>query len=386
MKKLIRKIIPNFILNAYHYFLSGIGAFWYGFPSRKLIVIGVTGTSGKSTVVNLTTKIFLEAGLRIASLSSINFTINEEEFENKLKMTMPGRMKVQRFLKKAVKAGCQYVIMEVTSEGIKQHRHQFINFNTAVFTNLSPEHIESHGSFEKYRKAKLKLFQKVKEIHIINIDDESAQYFLDLPAQRKIIFGIRDKDFLPKEFNLLADFNLYNGITAIKIAMSEGISLGVCKKALAKVKNIIGRMELISEKPRVIIDYAHTPTQLEKVYQSIEGNKICVLGSCGGGRDKWKRPVLGEIAERYCKQIIITNEDPYDEDPMKIIGEVAGKIKAEKILDRKEAIKKSLELANSEDTVIITGKGSETLMCVRGGKKIPWSDKQIVLDLLGDLG
>ncbi|MBU3942947.1 UDP-N-acetylmuramoyl-L-alanyl-D-glutamate--2,6-diaminopimelate ligase [Patescibacteria group bacterium] len=412
MKELVKKLIPGLILSAYHYVLSGIGAFWYGFPSKKLIVIGVTGTSGKSTVVNLTTKIFQEAGIKVASMSSINFTIDREEFENKLKMTMPGRMKVQRFLKKAVEAGCQYVIMEVTSEGIKQHRHQFINFDTAVFTNLSPEHIESHGSFEKYREAKLKLFKKTKKRHIVNGDDKNVQYFLKIPSEKKIVFGIENYELGIKNIEkiqaeevrstessssfiihnysfiipLVGKFNVYNALTAISIATSQEISLDICKKSLEKVKSVVGRMELVSQNPRVIVDYAHTPTQLEKVYQSIEGKKICVLGSCGGGRDKWKRPVLGEIAEKYCTQIIITNEDPYDEDPMKIIEEVAGNTKVEKILDRKEAIKRALNLAQNNETVIITGKGSETLMCVKGGKKIPWSDKQIVLDLLGDLG
>ena len=381
----------------------------YGFPSKKLTVIGVTGTSGKSTVVNLTTKIFQEAGFKVASSSSIKFTIKGKEFENKLKMTMPGRMKVQRFLRKAVKAGCQYVIMEVTSEGIKQHRHQFINFKTAVFTNLSPEHIESHGSFEKYREAKLKLFKKTKKKHIVNGDDNNAQYFLEIPGEKKVVFGIKNHesgikniDIQAKEVRstessssfmihnsqfiipLVGKFNVYNALTAISIATLHDISLDICRKALEKVEGIIGRMELVSKNPKVIVDYAHTPTQLEKVYQSIEEKKICVLGSCGGGRDKWKRPVLGKIAEKYCDQVIITNEDPYDEDPMKIIDEVAGNTKAEKVLDRKEAIKKALK-AQKNETVIITGKGSETLMCVKEGK-IPWSDKKIVLDLLKDLG
>ena len=168
--------------------------------------------------------------------------------------------------------------------------------------------------------------------------------------------------------------------------MSQNISLDICKKSLEQVKSVVGRMELVSKNPRVIVDYAHTPTQLEKVYQSVEGKKICVLGSCGGGRDKWKRPVLGKIANQYCDKVIITNEDPYNEEVSKIIDEVAGEFKAEKILDRKEAIRKALELAQDNETVIITGKGSETLMCIKGGKKIPWSDKQIVLDFLKVLG
>jgi len=384
IKELIKKLIPGFLLRFYHYSLSGVGAFLYGFPSKKLIVIGVTGTSGKSTVVELCVDIFQEAGFKTASISSIKFKVGDKEWENKLKMTMPGRMKIQRFLSQANKAGCKYAVLEVTSEGIKQSRHKFIDFDVAVFTNLSPEHIESHGSFKKYRAAKAKLFQQTKKIHIINIDDKNAEYFLKYPAEKKIEYGINDAGILPKDIKLLGKFNLYNAITATKIAMSQGVSLEVCKRALEKVKGIPGRMEIIVREPfMVIVDYAHTPEALEQVYKTLSGRRmICVLGACGGGRDKWKRPVLGKIAAQYCNQVIITNEDPYDENPMEIINQVAGDTKAEKILDRKQAIKKAIQSAQPGDVVIITGKGSEPWMCVDGGKKIPWSDREIALDFL----
>ena len=384
LKSLIKKIIPDFLLNSYHYFLSLMGAFLYWFPSRRLIVIGVTGTSGKTTVVELATDIFQEAGFKTASMSSIKFKIGDKEWKNELKMTMPGRMKIQRFLRQAVRADCKYVVLEVTSEGIKQYRHKFINFNVAVFTNLSPEHIESHGSFKKYREAKIRLFQQTKKIHIVNIDDKNAEHFLKYSAEKKIKYGINDAEILPKDLKLLGKFNLYNAITATKIAMSQGVSLEICKRALEKVKGMPGRMEVVVKEPfTAIIDYAHTPIQLEKVYQTLkEKRMICVLGSCGGGRDKWKRPILGKIATQYCDQIIITNEDPYDEDPMEIINQVAGNTKVEKILDRREAIKKAIELAKSGDVVIITGKGSEPWMCVKGGKKIPWDDRQVVKSLI----
>ena len=384
VKELIKKFIPEFLLRFYHYSLAGTGAFLYGFPSKRLIVIGVTGTSGKSTVVELCADIFQEAGFKTASMSSIKFKIGDKEWENKLKMTMPGRMKIQRFLRQAAKADCKYAVLEITSEGIKQFRHKFIDFDVAVLTNLSPEHIESHGSFEKYQAAKAKLFQQVKKIHIINVDDKNAEYFLKFPAEKKIKYGINDAGILPKDLKLLGRFNLYNAITATKIAMSQGVSLEICRRALGKIKGIPGRMEIIVREPfTVVVDYAHTPEALKEVYETFRNSKlICVLGACGGGRDKWKRPVLGKIADEYCEKVIVTNEDPYDEDPMEIINQVAGNTKAEKILDRKQAIKKAIELANPEDVVIITGKGSEPWMCVKGGKKIPWDDRQIVLDLL----
>jgi UDP-N-acetylmuramoyl-L-alanyl-D-glutamate--2,6-diaminopimelate ligase len=369
LKKLIKKFVPDFLLSFYHYCWALMGAFFYLFPSKKLTVIGITGTSGKSTVVELSSLILEQAGFKVASLSSIKFKIGDKEKENKLKMTMPGRMKIQKFLKQAVKADCKYAILEVTSEGIKQSRHKFIDFNIVVFTNLTPEHIESHGSFEKYKEAKLQLFKASSGIHIINIDDKNYPDFWKVPAEQKIGYSLnKETRLLPERLNLFGQFNLYNALAATKIALSQGVSLEVCKKALEKAKGIPGRMEIIIKEPfTVIVDYAHTPEALEQVYKTLKDKRmICVLGSCGGGRDKWKRSVLGKLAAQYCDKAIITNEDPYDEDPMEIINQVAGNTGAEKILDRKQAIKKALQSAQPGD--------------VKNNKKIPWSDKQIILD------
>ncbi|MEK9134717.1 MAG: UDP-N-acetylmuramoyl-L-alanyl-D-glutamate--2,6-diaminopimelate ligase [Patescibacteria group bacterium] len=391
MVGLIRKFIPKFLISWYHFGLAFLAAILYGFPSRKLKIIGVTGTNGKTTVVELTARVLEEAGFKVAFLSSIRFKINEKEWPNKLKMTMPGRFFIQKFLKQASTAGCQYFILEVTSEGILQHRHRFINFNTAVFTNLSPEHIERHGGFENYKKAKGKLFQAVKNIHIINLDDKNTDYFWQFPAKKKITYQMSGNLISINGFNgypisanpqlkLLGDFNLYNAAAAISVGLSQGINLEICKKAVESFEGIPGRMELVISQPfKVFVDYAFTPNALEKVYQAVKP-KICVLGAAGGGRDKWKRKVLGEIAGKYCGEVIITNEDPYDENPMEIIEQVAEGAgpKAKKILDRREAIREALKLANPGDTVIITGKGCEPWICLAGGKKIPWDDRQVV--------
>ncbi|MDD2697107.1 MAG: UDP-N-acetylmuramoyl-L-alanyl-D-glutamate--2,6-diaminopimelate ligase, partial [Candidatus Pacebacteria bacterium] len=381
VKSLLRKIVPPFLLNFYHFTLALLGAVLYGFPSKRIKVIGVTGTNGKTTVVNFITKILEEAGFKVGALSSIYFKAGEKEWPNKLKMTMPGRLIIQQYLRKAVNAGCQYFVLEVTSEGIKQYRHKFINFKVAVFTNLSPEHIEAHGGFENYKKAKGKLFQAVKNIHVINLDDENADYFLRFPAKKKYTYGLDRGDINNKnvQFNLKlpGEFNIYNALAATAAGVSQGISLDICKKAVEKVEGVQGRMEqVVSEPFKVFVDYAFTPNALTKVYQTLKSQKgkmICVLGACGGGRDKWKRPVLGEIAARFCDEIIITNEDPYDENPMEIIEQVASgaKGKAERILDRRKAIEKSLELALPGDTVVITGKGSEPWIVEAHGKKIP---------------
>jgi len=201
------------------------------------------------------------------------------------------------------------------------------------------------------------------------------------------------------KLQLIGDFNVYNALAAISVGISQGISLEICERAVGMVKGVPGRMELVVQEPfKVFVDYAFTPNALEKVYQTLKpenkrrrdksllypslrlGRMICVLGACGGGRDKWKRKVLGQIAAKYCDEVIVTNEDPYDENPMEIIDQVANGAgpKAKKILDRREAINKSLKSAQESDVVIITGKGCEPWIVEARGKKIPWDDRQIV--------
>jgi UDP-N-acetylmuramoyl-L-alanyl-D-glutamate--2,6-diaminopimelate ligase len=400
MKDLIKKIIPQFLLSRYHFILAFLGGIFYRFPSRRLKVIGVTGTNGKSTVVNLITRILEEAGLEVASLSSIEFKIKENVWPNKLKMTMPGRLQIQKFLKQAVNNKCQYAVLEVTSEGIKQHRHQFIDFDVAVLTNLSPEHIETHGSFENYKKAKGKLFQVTKNIHVINADDKNSEYFLGFSANKKYTYGLVQGDVNTKntqfKLKLIGEFNVYNALAAICVGLSQGINLEICQRAVEKAEGIPGRMETVVKEPfKVIVDYAVTPDALEKLYQTVREiftpqRMIAVFGACGGGRDKWKRKILGEIAARYCDEVIITDEDPYDENPTEIIEQIASgimnrELRIKKILDRREAIRESLKSAKTNALVVITGKGCEPWICVARGEKIPWDDRKVVREELEKL-
>lgn len=417
MKALIKKFTPKFIFDWYHFGLALVGALIYRFPARKLKIIGVTGTNGKSTVVFLTSRILESAGYKTAAISSIQFKIGDQIWPNTLKMTMPGRFKVQKFIRQAVAAGCKYLVLEVTSEGIRQHRHRFIGFNTAILTNVTPEHIESHGGFENYRRAKGKLFQSIRPNGkmIINLDDDNADYFLYFTATEKWGYSIKNKlrenihqiitardihlsrngsDFQINKtvlrINLLGKFNIHNALAAIAAGISEKISLDKINLALENIKGIPGRLEIVAQEPfTVIVDYAHTPDALEKVYQTLKkvfnGKLIGVLGSAGGGRDRWKRPEMGRIADRYCDEIIITNEDPYDEDPQMIVEEVASGVKKhsmKKIIVRREAIREALQSAKEGDIVIITGKGCESWMCVAGGKKIAWDDREIVKEEL----
>jgi len=414
LKERLKKLCPPFLLDSYHFFLSLLSALFYGFPSRKIKIVGITGTNGKSTTAFLISKILEEAGFSVAVSCSIFFKIKNKEWQNKMRMTMPGRFFLQSFLKKAVKEKCQYAIVEVTSEGIKQYRHCFINFDCAIFTNLYPEHIEAHGSFEKYRQAKEKLFEKTKNCHILNFDDKEVFRFLNYDSEKKYLYSLKNGEnyFLANNEKLIkgkilkttkksilmevkdlkmrlkipGEFQAYNAMAAITFAISQNIPLKIAKRALEKISSVPGRMEEVISFPfKVIVDYAFTPNALESVYLNLRKylkkneKMVCVLGACGGGRDKWKRPVLGKIAQKYCEKVIITNEDPYDEDPWEIIEQVAkGCNKAEKFLDRREAIRRALGLAKKNDIVVITGKGCEPSICVKNGKKIPWDDRMVV--------
>jgi len=412
VKKLIPKSVFNFFQPVYHLLLAYTGEVYYGFPSRDMKVIGVTGTKGKSTVVLMVSKILASGGSKVASIGSLGFKIGEKEWPNTLKMTMPGRFRMQKFLYEAKKSGCKYVVLEVTSEGIKQKRHVGINFDCAVFINLHREHIESHGSFENYYQAKQELFLRTKNIHVINADDQYTELFGNFPSEHKIFYGLRKGDLVADKVNLsdlgvsfelygtffnthlVGEFNVMNFLSALSVGVMYGFDLPTMKPILESIKSISGRMEFVQREPfNVVVDYAHTPDSLEAVYSNLKpksGKLICVLGAAGGGRDKWKRPEFGKIAAKYCDEIILTNEDPYEENPEAIIKEIESGIITsgqkhhyEVILDRKEAIKKVLSSARAGDTVIITGKGSETSMAVSGNKKIPWSDGEIVKGIIG---
>ena len=426
----IKKFIPRrlFLLlqPSYHWLLAFSAATFYFFPSRKLKVIGVTGTDGKSTVVSLLHEIFRKSGHNVASISSLRFKINDAEEPNLRKMTMPGRFFVQRFLRRAKRGNAQFVILEVTSEGIKQFRHKFIKFDAAILTNLTPEHIESHGSFENYRAAKAKLFNALGKsgVAILNRDDSSWGYFVAQSRAKTILYSTKGItaagrvhpvlelstkggitfviDGVRFRSELIGGFNVSNILAATAAAYAFGFTLEEIASALEKIPPVPGRLEVIQEKPfRVVVDYAHTPNALRNVYQTLRNANskpetlnsklICVLGAAGGGRDKWKRPEMGKIAGEFCSEIILTNEDPYDENPRTILDEIERglsqtlnpkpeTLNPRKILDRREAIRKALHIAQEGDTVIITGKGAEQFIMGPENTKIPWDDRMVVCE------
>ena len=446
-KKLFKKIQPT-----YHFTFGWLAAFLYKNPSEKLIVIGVTGTTGKSTTVHLIAKTLESAGYKVGYTSTAMFKIAEKEWMNDKKMTMLGRFFTQRMLAKMVKAGCQYTIVETTSEGIVQFRHRFINYDIVLITGLYPEHVESHGSFENYKQAKGELFshlsktkikyidenrqvvnvknelkkihsEKVKKTIIVNKDDEHADYFLNFKADQKITFQ-RTKIQTDKQeylisnrilegegisftvdntnfkLQLMGAFNLYNALASVSIGLSQELNLEQIKQGIEKITGVPGRFERINEGQdfTIVVDYAFEPNAINKLYEIVDKLKhqkvIHVLGSTGGGRDVARRPILGKIAGENADIVIITNEDPYDDDPEIIIDQVVigaekgGKILDQnlfKILDRREAIKKALYLAEQGDIVLITGKGSEQAICIENGKKIKWDDREVVREELKKL-
>jgi UDP-N-acetylmuramoyl-L-alanyl-D-glutamate--2,6-diaminopimelate ligase len=437
LKSWLKKIIPNSWLSFYYKCLALCAAFFYRFPSEKLIVIGVTGTNGKSTTCNIIARVLEEAGYKVGMTTTVNFRLAGKEWINKTKMTMLGRFELQKMLRKMVNAGCDYAVIETSSQGIDQYRHLGINYDVAVFTNLHEEHIEAHGGFENYKRAKGKLFdhlkkqknktingKEIKKVSVLNLDDMFVNYFWQFKADVKYGFGVNQESRITNQENQIVAasdiefksdevsfavggikinlkipglFNIYNSLATIAVSLSQGISLETIKQGLESFAGVPGRMEKIKISPKqdfaVYVDYAHDPAALEAVYRTVRphvrGKLISVLGSAGGGRDKFKRPIFGNLADEFADLAIITNEDPYDEDPERIINEIREGIKNKvegtnlwRILDRREAIAKAIGLASDGDIILITGKGAEQCIMSARGKKIPWDDREVTREEL----
>ena len=435
LKSKIKKLIPERLISFYHFCLAFLAAFWYGFPSKKMIVIGVTGTKGKTSAVNFIWSVLNAAGFKTGFIGTANIRIGDIEMLNKYHMTMPGRFILQGFLKKMLETGCEYCIVETTSEGIKQWRHYGIFYDIAIFTNLSPEHLQSHGnSFEKYKAAKGKMFtslahsgrkiingKKIEKIIIANCDNPHAKYYLNFRADKKLTFGLSEGvDFRAREIkstpdgllflvganlyniNILGNFNVYNALPAIIIGSLIGISHNKIQEGLKNLKVIPGRMEKIDEGQKflVFVDYAHEKEGMNAVLDTardlVKGNGgrvVVLLGAEGGGRDKAKRPALGEISAKKADFVVISNTDPYEDDPKEICEDIAvvaekfGKIRNKDLFiieDRREGIRKALSLANKNDVILITGKGAEQSIII-GGKRYSWDDRVVVREELNKI-
>jgi len=423
----MKKLIPQKIKNVYHLIQAVLANFYFGFPSKNLRVIGITGTNGKTTTVQMITKILEKSGHKVAMASTINFKLGDKEWVNKTKFTTLSAWKIQRFIKKAVKKKCEYLVLETSSHSLDQYRVWGVDYNIAVITNVTREHLDYHKKISYYRKAKLKLFKGV-DVVIVNLEMSNPEEFLAVDAENKFAYSTRNEKnnpeieiFKPRviraqnislgmlsssyridnviyNLNLPGIFNIENALAATCVGLAEGIEGNVIADAFREIKGIFGRMEYVAndEGLNIIIDYAVTPDSLEKLYELIENinkskkNIISVFGACGE-RDKGKRPIMGKIVSKFANFVIVTNEDPYNEDLEKIIEEVAFGIKNKregenfwKILDRREAINKALKIASPGDFVVITGKGAEETMAI-GNKRISWNDKKVILEELKKL-
>lgn len=418
----LKQYIPTALFKSlqptYHYALSLFGALWYWFPARSLKIVVVTGTKGKSSTTDIIASILEAAGHRVALANTIHFKIGEIEVPNTFKMTTPGRFFLQRFLREAVQKKCTWAVLEISSEAAVQYRHKFLHPDAFVFLNLSPEHIESHGGYAQYVQAKLsigkelEISSKKETVMVINAEDAERIRFEKITSTQTAYFSLQDAEpWRTHEHGiimtwkgekissaLVGQFNIYNCIAAATCAHALGISPHIVKKGIEAVKRIKGRADRIDvgQPFDVVVDYAHTIDSLEKVYGAFSQSYIIgVLGNTGGGRDTWKRPGMAKIAETYCKHIFLTNEDPYDEDPMHIITDMRNAIPTAPVtieLDRRTALQKAFEMAydisQKNDTrvsVLITGKGTDPYIMEAGGKKTPWSDEKVAIELLQSL-
>ncbi|MFZ5982473.1 MAG: Mur ligase family protein [Patescibacteria group bacterium] len=475
----MRKLCPQSFKNIYHLGMAVLANLFFGFPGRKIKVIGITGTNGKTTTVQMVARVLEVGGSKVALASTINFRIGDKEWVNTTKMTTLSSFRVQSFLAQAVKESCEYAILEVSSHSLDQNRVWGIPFEIAIITNITREHLDYHETMDKYRRAKKRLFKNVR-VAVVNLDMKSPEYFLDCDA--RIIYGYSTKNQKSKlkiqndksklktiqakdinlglsgtnyklqttnyKINLPGLFNVENALAATCVGLACGISEDSIGEALGSIKLVPGRMEKIPNilGIDIIVDYAVTPDSLEKLYSYISDSKredakvIAVFGSCGE-RDRGKRPIMGKIVSNRADLIIITNEDPYGENPVDIINQVFSgvvgyevkgtfpnfqfprlpktgtggqaisnfqtppkadqpmaeiselsndqisndkKVEGEnawRILDRRVAIREALLLAKPGDTVVVTGKGAEETMAI-GDERIPWNDKNVILEEL----
>jgi UDP-N-acetylmuramoyl-L-alanyl-D-glutamate--2,6-diaminopimelate ligase len=436
MRSFIKQFIPDSLLRrlrpTYHSLLARLADWYFSHPSRDLIVIGVTGTKGKTTAVNLIAAILEAAGHPTGIASTATIKTGSDTKLNAYKMSTVSEWLLEKWLREMTDNKLQYAVLEMTSEGLAQNRHAGIFFDVAVFTNLTPEHMDAHGSMENYRNAKALLFKSLSrhpltsqkrainpqltKTIVANLDDPYGLYYLNFPADQHMTYGIEKNDANIVATNissaetgsafsvggvtyrvaLKGKFDVHNALAAIATAKALGCSDGDCQKGLAATDVVPGRMEVIQDQPfKVMVDYAHEPKSMEELYHTVRswthGRIIHVLGPTGGGRDLEHKATLGAQVAHNADTVIVTTDDPYDDDPAilaKIMAggaEREGKVLDENLfieLDRRAAIKKAVALAQPSDLILITGKGSEQKMVLAGGRMIDWDDRQIAREAL----
>ena len=381
----------------YHYILAIIANVWYGFPGRKLTVIGVTGTDGKTTTTTLTYEILKGAGLKVSMISSVNAVIGGKVYDTGFHVTTPNAFFVQKYMKQAVDNGDTHMVLEVTSHGLAQHRVLGVPFTVGVITNVTHEHLDWHKSFKSYRRTKISLLERAK-IAVIN-RDESELYTVAiglLRNKRVISYGIRrEAQVTPDTYHfktkLPGEFNRYNCLAAISVGVALDIPVKTMTRAIAEFTGIPGRMEVVATDPfQVIVDFAHTPNAIDRALKTArkltKKHLIHVFGSAGL-RDTGKRPLMGEASARYSDSIVLTEEDYRTENVDHIMDAIESGIQGVSTYreaDRGKAIAYALSEARKGDIVIITGKGHEQSLC-RGTTEYPWGDRKEVIKYMTKL-
>lgn len=426
MLERIKKLIPEPVKVTYHLFQAAVGALIFFSPSRRLKIIGVSGTDGKTTTVHIIHHMLNEAGEAASMISTVEAKIGGKPIDTGLHVTTPDPIQLQKLLGKIARSGSKYAVVEVTSHGLAQGRTAFVNFFAAVITNVTHEHLDYHKTYENYLVAKAKLLSGVK-LRVLNADDESFKFLKEKGTGQLVSFGIKNKaDFAAKnlkfekmrvEFdiyqnhekgkqkksqtthikaNIPGEYNVYNILAAFAIAKSIGIEASKITSAIEKFNGVAGRMQKIDEGQdfEVIVDFAHTPNALGVALKTLraatKGKIIAVFGSAGE-RDVGKRSLMGKVATEQADISVFTAEDPRREDVNKIIDQIASGAKAAggvanktflKIPDRVAAINTAIQnLASPDDTVAIFGKGHEKSMNI-GGVEYPWSDEAVARNAL----
>jgi UDP-N-acetylmuramoyl-L-alanyl-D-glutamate--2,6-diaminopimelate ligase len=396
-----------------------------------MVIIGVTGTKGKTSTINFIWACLMSGGHKTGIITTANIRIGDTEMLNSYHMTMPGRFTIQKLMARMVCEGCTHCIIETSSEGLKQYRHAGIAYDIAVFTNLFPEHLQSHGwNFENYKMAKGKLFAAlvgspkkiagriIQKVIIANRDNEWSGYYLGFSADKKITFGTTDKALViardlketkdgvtffvgnvPFTLSILGKFNVSNALAGIIIARHFSVSDEAIARGLRNLKTIPGRMERITlgQPFTVLVDYAHERQSITNLLTTANGMRdvgssiIMLTGSEGGGRDRAKRAAIGELVGTLADYVVVSNADPYDDDPLEIIEGIAtvaekfGKKRGVNLFlipDRRLGIRKALSLARPGDVVLIGGKGAEQSMIMKDDNEVPWDDRVVTREEL----
>lgn len=396
--------------------LAYLSGKFFEYPWKKMEMIGITGTNGKTTTSYILRDIFINNKKNVGILGTMGAVIGDEKLA--LLNTTPDSLEIERNLKKMEEKNIDYSIMEVSSHALDFKRVSYMDFNVGIYTNLSPEHLDHHKTMENYFNSKLKLFSKTNDFNIINIDDEHGQeiinskletpyityaieknahiqatdieYYIDKTLFTLHIFNKEEKI----ELSLPGKFNLYNALAAISCSIIYGVDLDVIKSSLKNIEAISGRYELVENDKNlnIIIDYAHTPDGLEAILNQVKSfvkGKLIVVFGAGGNRDKEKRPIMGKIAGKYADLAIVTSDNPRYEDPKDIINDIVEGVKNTdckyvEIVDRKEAIEYAIKSSNKDDIILLAGKGHEKTVEIKG-KKYHLDEKEIIANFIETL-